>query len=102
MNTLKGFVETSDGIDQNIKDQVLSGGDVDFVRFGRLAEELRQVLSPFQESQGMREKELTFRSERLAAANATAFLIKLDPQTLFECQKPIAHALFGDMQDAGR
>ena len=76
MNALKGFVETAHGVDQNVKDQVLSGGDVDFVGFGGLTEKLGEMLGALQKRQGMRKKELALGRERLLAADAAALLIE--------------------------
>src|SRR5262245_4565602 len=60
------------------------------------------MLSAFQKGQSMREKQLSFGSERLPTAHAPAFLIKLHSQTLLQSQQAIANPLLGDMQNPRR
>ena len=50
----------------------------------------------------MRKKQLAFGGERLSAANAAAFLIKLHSQALLQGQQAISHALLSDMQNPCR
>ena len=102
MNLGKSFVKSANRIDEDIENQILRGRDMDFMRLTRFPKKLGQMLGTLKKGERMGKEKLTFRGQRLMAANTAALLIKLDTQSLLQRQQAIANTLLGDVQDAGR
>ena len=93
----EGGVEPADGVDQDVEDQVLGGGDVDLPRAGR-PEQLAQLPGPVQEREGVRQERLPLGGERRPPPAAALLVVQLDPEPLLQREQPVAQPLLGDVR----
>src|SRR5262245_18975835 len=94
-NLRKRCVETADGVDQHIENEVLCGGNIDFVGLGRSGENLAQLPGTVEKGQSVRQELPALLGERLRPALPPALAVKLHAQSALERQQTVAHALLG-------
>ena len=94
--------EVLQDVDEQIANQILAGGDADFLRAALDVERAAELLRALEEADGVRQEAPALIGEHRRSARPAALAVELDAQALLERQEPVSETLLRDPQHCRR